>query len=209
MYCTKCGKKIIEGVKFCEFCGAIINNREVDGGNMHNINKIDIQAIESKLDDEAIRSHKELNKNPITFDIYSLIMMIFLILLTITWHFGGLISNGNVNVSFFEIFNMFAEQKKIYHIGLISYVNPFFHFFVFILLISCLYCFLLDSHSAMNRLATVIFGFIMMVLFIVFYIRFLKIDVNLFGQLNIFGYLYVFICITMVLFSLGCVIAKK
>lgn len=214
MFCVNCGNEIRDEAKFCPFCGFKVQTKVQDLEKEDKAEDIEHNIVpeENFIEETTEPLNEEIieERNKSTFNIPSIVLLVFIVLIVLTWNFGGLKLNKTINVSFNELFEMFVEYKDTTDVGMFPYINTIFYTSSIILGLSCLYCFLLNKKGALNRILIILFGCSIVALFVVFHQRFLNnLDINLLEQVNLFGFVCIGIIIVMVLFSFICLVIRK
>lgn len=200
MFCSNCGKKNKEDAIYCGYCGyKLEETMEIS---------IFLQEIPSEQS-ELVKEQTVIKKKS-TFNLPSLILLGFILLEIIMWNIGGLTLQERSNVSFNEMFRIFEEYESMADVGVFGRVNLIIYFISILLALSCLYCWLVNRKSKINRFFIILYGGSMIALFIIFYLKFnSELDINLLTQVNLLGGICVVSYVLMTMFALICLIGNK
>ena len=103
MYCTKCGKEIKDGSKFCEFCGADVSGEKSNP----TITNPTVELTNSSVATEAPVQTASSNKKSNGFAVAGLVCSFIMPLLG--WIFGGIgLSRANKRNGKFKGFSIAA-----------------------------------------------------------------------------------------------------
>ena len=84
MYCTKCGKEIKDGSKFCEFCGADVSGEKLNPAMTNPTVELTNSSVATEAPVQTANSNKKSNGFAVAGLVCSFIMPL------LGWIFGGI-----------------------------------------------------------------------------------------------------------------------